>query len=91
MCITSCGGRVCHWLCPCASESAVTALGGVEVFDFHEVGEFDFLDEELCDAVAGVDGAPAHAVVNQANLDLTAIIRVDGAGGVQDSDSVLRS
>ena len=52
--------------------------------------EFDPLDDQLGDAHAAGDGDGGVAVeVDQADLDLPAVVRVDGAGGVDDAQPLL--
>src|ERR1700730_11255546 len=49
----------------------------------------DRLDHELGDALATLEGDGRGAVVDQEDLDLSAIARVDQAGRVEHGDTVL--
>ena len=57
--------------------------------DRHECGHTDRLDDQLSDSVTPGNAHRVAAVgVDQANLDLTAIAGVHGAGRIHDADAV---
>src|SRR4029079_191720 len=71
------------------AEAARAAHGFAQLLDLVELGERDGGWNQLGDAVATTDGEGLAAMVDHDNLQLAAIIAVDGAGRVGNGDSVL--
>ena len=71
------------------TEAARPAAGGVQFLDLDEAHRGDRGDDELGDAHAAFDGEVGRAVVDQGDVDLAAVVGVDGPGGVDGRDAVL--
>src|SRR5262249_60394610 len=70
------------------AEAAGAAGAGRELFYRNEGSVFDFLDNELGDAVAAGELHQGVAVVHQQDLDFAAIAGVDQAGRVEKTEAV---
>src|SRR4051812_17460450 len=74
-----------HSLMSCAAEASGAAVGGGEfvyVLDFFPFGGFDFVDDHLGDAHSAGDGEVFGSEVDEEHFDFSAVVGVDGAGGV---------
>jgi hypothetical protein len=65
------------------AETAGTARGGPEPINLHDLSAHDWRDDELCDAVGGINCDGVLAQVDQDDFEFAAIIGVDGAGRIQ--------
>ena len=71
------------------SESAGVAGGFVKVFHFLQFNLVDPVDDHLGNPVPPVKGVRFRAEVDYRDLDLTPVVGIDGAGGVDQPDTVL--
>lgn len=73
------------------SVAARAARRVIQLIDLDKLGQFDPLDHKLRDAIAAFDDNRLVGIqINQANLDFTAIARVDGPGRVDNRQSGTR-
>src|SRR6185369_15621271 len=75
--------------CPSMPETAGAAAGLVQSGYFLKLHVFHRGHQHLRDAFAAGNAESFLAQVDQEHLDLSAIVRVDGAGRVQAGDAVL--
>ncbi len=71
------------------SKPAFAAIGGGEFCYFLPLGAGDGFDDELGDAHVAGDFEGGGAVVDEGDHDLSAVVGVDGAGGVGHGDAEL--
>lgn len=69
----------CHLLGTGASKPASTANALLELLDFDDLGGIDALEDQLGDPVAFLDGEIDIAVVEEEDLDLAPVVRVNDA------------
>ena len=62
----------------------------IDFLDYLEVCVFDFVEDHLGNAVAPLHGKRFFAEIKQDNADDAAVIRIDGAGGIEDADGVMQ-
>ena len=67
------------------TKTCFSAVGGVEVVDGQKFHGFNFLDEELRDAVALLDKVFAVGVIEQEDFDFAAVLGVDHPGTAIDA------
>jgi len=72
------------------SKAAGAAGGGVQLAHLAPGGLDDGSDDQLGDPVAPADHEILLAQVDQKHLQLAAIVRIDGAGGVGDGHAGLQ-
>ena len=61
------------------AEAAVSARCAWQFFHLHELGNFDFREDKLCDAHAGFHGEGFHPAVPKQDAGFTAVIGIECA------------
>ena len=79
-----------RWLSARSTQTAAAAAGLGQQIDGIELRLHHRRDHHLRDALAAANRKRFRAVIDQDDLDLAAIVGIDGAGRVQHGDAVLR-